>query len=66
MVFEKPCEFHRRPKIKIAMSVDTINIIAYLLLAVLAAVIIAGFVGIIKLIIFWCEMRAWRKWRKGK
>ena len=45
------------------MSVDTINIIAYLLLAGLAAVIIAGFVGIIKLIILWCEAR---RWRRGK
>ncbi len=42
------------------MSIDTI---AYLLLAILAAVIIAGLVGIIKLIILWCEAR---RWRKGK
>lgn len=40
------------------MSIDTIT---YLLLAILAAVIIAGFVGIIKLIILWCEVRSWRK-----
>lgn len=40
------------------MNIDTIT---YLLLAVIAAVIIAGLVGIIKLIIIWCEARAWRK-----
>ena len=39
------------------MSIDTIT---YLLLAIIAAVIIAGFVGIIKLIILWCEARRWR------
>jgi hypothetical protein len=40
------------------MSIDTIT---YLILAIGAAVIIAGFVGIIKLIILWWEVRAWRK-----
>lgn len=45
------------------MSIDTIT---YLLLAILAAVIIAGFVGIIKLIILWLEVRMWRRWRRGK
>lgn len=43
------------------MIIDTIT---YLLLAIIAAVIIAGFVGIIKLIILWWEARMWRKGRK--
>lgn len=45
------------------MIIDTIT---YMLLAIIAAVIIAGFVGIIKLIILWWEVRMWRRWRRGK
>jgi len=45
------------------MSIDTIT---YLLLAILAAVIIAGFVCIIKLIILWWEVRMWRRENKSK
>ena len=41
----------------------SINTITYLLLAFLAAVIIAGLVGVIKLIILWCEARRRRRER---
>lgn len=43
------------------MNIDTIDTITYLAMAVLAAVVIAGAVGVVKLIILWCEVRMWRK-----
>lgn len=46
------------------MSIEII--IAYLLLAILAAVIIAGFVCIIKLIILWCVVRSRRNKSKTR
>ena len=45
------------------MSTDVINIITYLVIAIIAAIFIAGGVGLIKLIILWWEVRMWRKWR---
>ena len=43
------------------MSIDIIDILTCLAMALLFALLIAGSIGIIKLIILWCEVRIWRK-----
>lgn len=43
------------------MSIDIIDIITCLAGAILFALLIAGCVEIIKLIILWCEVNIWRK-----
>ena len=43
------------------MSIDIIDIITCLAGAILFALLIAGAIGIIKLIILWCEVMIWRK-----
>ena len=43
------------------MSIDIIDIITCLAMALLFALLISSCVGVIKLIILWCEVRIWRK-----